>query len=251
MKARILRYAHLIDLKRIVDLSRIRCEGDTLVIGALATHFRIASDPLVTKLLPAYSRLSDGIANIRVRVAGTIGGNLCFAEPHADPPALLAAYGASITLASPEGSRSVPVGQFILGEFTTERADREILTAVTVPVPPSRARFAYQNFGYLERPAVGVAAGCIPGPHGFTYRVWVGAISDRPIQVVSMEQALEGVPPEGLGDVLPTTARAAAASLPATDDLYGSADYKRHLASVLLRRVVLIAAGQSAGDRNG
>src|SRR3954469_8342989 len=75
MKARVLRYAHLVDLKHIVALEGIRQDGGEIVIGALTSHFRVASHPLIRRLVPAYASLSDGIANIRVRVAGTIGGN--------------------------------------------------------------------------------------------------------------------------------------------------------------------------------
>ena len=88
LKARVLRYAHLIDLKHIPELNGIRHEAGEIVIGALVSHFRLASDPLMTRLLPAYAVLSDGIANIRVRVAGTLGGNLCFGESHADTRAV-------------------------------------------------------------------------------------------------------------------------------------------------------------------
>src|SRR6478609_2098528 len=107
MKARVLRYSDLIDLKHIEQLGDIRHKAGHMVIGALVSHFRLATDPLMVTMLPAYAALSNNIANIRVRVAGTLAGNLCFAEPHADPPALLAALGASVTLVSAEGSRSL------------------------------------------------------------------------------------------------------------------------------------------------
>ena len=87
LKARVLHYPHLIDLKGVPGLAEIRLEDDELVIGALATHHRVASDPLVVRIAPAYARLSGEVANIRVRCTGTIGGNLCFGEPHADPAA--------------------------------------------------------------------------------------------------------------------------------------------------------------------
>jgi carbon-monoxide dehydrogenase medium subunit len=251
MKARVLRYEHLIDLKRVPGLSGVREDGSAIIIGALSTHFSLAGDPALRRELPAYAELSDGIANIRVRVCGTIGGNLCFAEPHADPPALLAALGSTVTLHGPEGGRSIVVADFIEGEFTTVRAADEVLTEIRVPLPPAGARYAYRSFGHLERPAVGIAAGYLPQGNVARYRVWAGAIADRPIHLSAFESALEGVPPAALGDVLQQAAAAAAEALPAHDDLQGSADYKRHVAAALMRRAIEAAAGLTPlGERS-
>ncbi len=90
MKMQLAGYKHLVNLKKIDGLRTIVVEHDRLVVGALATHNDIALNPTVSKHCPSLSRLCGEIANIRVRVAGTIGGNLCFAEPRADPPVLLA-----------------------------------------------------------------------------------------------------------------------------------------------------------------
>ena len=218
MKARVLRYGHVVDLKRIDALRGIRVLDDgTLVIGALATHHEIARHALVRERHPAYAELSADIANIRVRVAGTLGGNLCFAEPHADPPALLCALDARVVLVGPDGERSVPMREFILGEFTTARADGELLVRVEIPPLAPGAKAAYRAFGQLERPAVGVAAVREPGGR---VRFWVGAIAGQPAAL----------------DCTPEEAGAAAEALEAHDDLHGSADYKRHLVGVLARR---------------
>ena len=107
MKLRVLRYGHLIDVKRIPGLAEIAVRDGALALGALATHYALERHPLVARHLPAYAALSRAVANVRVRVAGTLGGNLCFAEPHADPPALLAALGAAVRLAGPDGERDV------------------------------------------------------------------------------------------------------------------------------------------------
>jgi carbon-monoxide dehydrogenase medium subunit len=245
LKARVLRYDHLIDLKKIASLRGVRQEAEEIVIGALTSHLDLARDALMHRLVPAYAALSNNIANIRVRVAGTIGGNLCFGESHADPPALLAALGASVVLQGPEGTRSVLVAEFITDEFTTQRCDGEIMMAVRIPVPRAEQRFTYLKFGHLERPAVGIAAGCCADAGADRYRVWAGSIGSRPIRISKLEAALEGVPRHRVRDVLPTASVVAAADLPARGDLHGSADYKQHLASVLMQRTVLQVAGQS------
>jgi carbon-monoxide dehydrogenase medium subunit len=238
LKARVLRYGHLIDLKRIPGLSGVREERGHVVIGALSSHHRLSTDPVVRQYLPAYAALSDNVANIRVRVSGTIGGNLCFAEPHADPPALLAAMGASVVLQSGEECRQVAVGEFIESEFTTARADREIMTEIRVPRPPADAKFVFKSFGHLERPAVSVAAGYCPSERGARFRLWVGAIAERPLRLVEVEQALDEAGPAELEGVLETAAARAAEELPALSDLHGGADYKRALAQTFICRAV-------------
>jgi carbon-monoxide dehydrogenase medium subunit len=248
MKARVLRYGHLVDLKRISELAGVRLDGNVIVIGALTTHHQLSVNPLLNSHFPTYARLSNHVANIRVRCAGTLGGNLCFAEPHADPPAMLATLEASVTLRDRGTERSVPVADFIKSEFTTARRDGEILTEIRVPMPLAGASYSYDKVGHLSRPAVTLAAGRIPAKSGARYRIWAGAIGDRPIKIESVETALAGVSDTDLQEVLPAAARTAAESLPATDDLYGSADYKRHLASVLIQRTVRQLANEVSGN---
>jgi carbon-monoxide dehydrogenase medium subunit len=219
MKARVLRYAHLVDLKRIAALRGVELLRDgTISIGALTTHHELATHPLILEKVPAYAELSDAIANIRVRVMGTLGGNLCFAEPHADPPALLCALGARVVLVGQSGERKVPMPEFIQGEFTTGRGAGELLSRVEIPALPPRARAAYRSFGQLERPAAGVAAVRL----GDDWQFWAGALTARPTLLARAPDDVAG----------------AAARLEADDDMHGSADYKRHLVTVLARRAM-------------
>jgi carbon-monoxide dehydrogenase medium subunit len=234
LKARVLRYAHVVDLKRIAALRGISEGADgTLIIGALATHHQLAQHPLIRERLPAYAELSNNVANIRVRVSGTLGGNLCFAEPHADPPALLCALQARVRLAGTGGERVVDMQDFILGEFTTARADGELLLAIEIPALPAGARAAYRASGHLERPAAGVAAVALPKGE---WRFWAGAVSGRPTRLESLEQAAAGLHGRDAIAAIERAAPAAANALEAHDDMHGGADYKRHLVTVLARR---------------
>ena len=250
MKARILQYLHLIDLKGVTELKEIRLEDDALVIGALATHHRIATDPLVAQSAPAYALLSGDIANIRVRCAGTIGGNLCFAEPHADPPALLAALGARIRLQARDGVRECAVDDFFQGAFETARRPDEVVTAVVLPRSAARSGAAYRNFGHLERPAVGAAVVLVADAGTCANaRLRLGAIGSVPIRLPATEAALGGLPLDAVAHELRRRAADEIGGIEATDDIHGSADYKRHLAGVLLTRAA--AAAVAAATRGG
>jgi carbon-monoxide dehydrogenase medium subunit len=241
LKARVLQYAHLIDLKPLSELRAIEAREDgTLAIGALSTHHAIASHPLVRKLVPAYAELSEQVGNIRVRVAGTIGGVLCFAEPHADAPTLLCALDARLRLVGTQGERTVAARDFHLGEFTTDRRDDELLVSIEIP-PLGAARAAYRCFRHTERPAVGVAAVWRPqGPR--RVGLWAGAITSVPTRLPESEKAADALPRDLPADEawrqLHPVVEAEAQTLAAVDDLHGSADYKRHLVAILAQRAL-------------
>src|SRR5712691_10193562 len=113
MKMGVARWPHLIDVKSIASLAEIGATKDTLRIGATATHWDIERNADVRRVLPALAQLEANVANVRVRAAGTLAGNLAFGEPHADPPSLLIALGARVVLEGGAGRRSLPVAEFI------------------------------------------------------------------------------------------------------------------------------------------
>ena len=253
MKLRVLRYGHLIDVKRIPGLAEIAVRDGALALGALATHHALERHPLVARHLPAYAALSRAVANVRVRVAGTLGGNLCFAEPHADPPALLAALGAAVRLAGPDGERDVLVADFVRGAFDTARGAAEVLTRVTVPLAPGQ-RVAYERFAHLERPTAGVAAVLTLAGDARSVAaasVWAGAVGVRPVPLPAVAEGLAGVPLAAIGDVLAEAAARGAETCPVDEDIHGSEDYKRHLVAVLTERAVRRAAGTERERRAG
>jgi aerobic carbon-monoxide dehydrogenase medium subunit len=242
LKARVLRYEHVIDIKQLPELRHIRVRSDgTLSIGALCTHHRIANDPLVRELLPGFAELSGQVANIRVRVAGTIGGVLCFGEPHADAPTMLCALDAWVVLVGPSGEREVPLRDFHLREFSTAREDDEILVSIEVAPQSSGTRSAYRCFGHAERPAVGVAAvWSTDNPQRLS--LWAGAIAAAPLRLAQAEEAADRLAPDLPGasvwQNLQDPVAADAARIDTHDDLHGGADYKRHLVSVLAQRAL-------------
>lgn len=248
LKLRVLACDRLVDLKRLPGLDRIEAESDGgLGIGALATHRRIATDPVVQLRYPALAGVCADIGNARVRAAGTIGGNLCFADPHADPPALLAALRADLQLVGPQGARRVGADDFTLGEYETARATDELLVALHLPAP--RGPSAYRNFRHGERPTAGVAVALEIGADGriVAARLRAGAVGPRPQVLGQVEAALTGAP------VAEAMARATAALPEDLDvlevhaDRHGGADYKRHLVGVLACRALAGALGQQEG----
>src|SRR6266550_7467726 len=134
MKMGVARWPNLIDVKPIASLADISTTRDTLRIGATATHWDIERNTEVRRVLPALAQLEANVANVRVRAAGTLAGNLAFGEPHADPPSLLVALGARVLLEGKVGSRSLPVAEFITGMYETALAADEIILAIEIPL---------------------------------------------------------------------------------------------------------------------
>ena len=249
MKERLVHFPHLIDIKTIPGLDEIRVEGKELVIGALATHKAIERSPLVREHAPLLAELEANVANVRVRSTGTIGGNLCFAEPHSDPATLLIAWDATLTLQSAGDSRTLPIREFFTGLLETARRPDEILTAVRIPLPVP-AGSAYERFKSHERPTATVAAALrFDGDVVADARIVVGSIGDRPTRVPDAEALLVGERPAA-------ALRAEAASVvhdsvEPTEDRFESSDYKRHLAQVLTERALATAAARATRGNDG
>ncbi len=237
LKERVLFASHVINLKRIPNLAGIKHEDGALHIGPLVTHQQLADSALVQRLLPGYAALSNNVANIRVRSAGTLAGNLCFAEPNADPPPMLAALDARVVLSSGDGEREVPVREFFEGEYSTVREDHEIMTAIVIPVDEEKCKSAYRKMVYLNRPSAGVAAVRIQEMDGPRWEVWAGSITGKPERLDGLCEGLAGK--EDMDEsVLIEAARQDLVGIEIMDGLYGTADYRKQLVAVLAARSV-------------
>jgi CO/xanthine dehydrogenase Mo-binding subunit/CO/xanthine dehydrogenase FAD-binding subunit len=245
MKQGGLRYETLVDLKTIPGLDTIEDRGDRLEIGALATHRAISRSPLVRDAFPLFARLEGRIANPRVRSTGTLGGNLCFAEPHSDPGTLLLVHDAILHLAGPDGERTVPIAAFTAGAYETVLEPGEILRSVEIPRLAPGQSVGYRRVQQLEhRPMLGVAVRLDLDPDGRAVigaRVGVGAASPIPVRSEGAEAALLGAL-DGIADRLATAAGILADDADLLDDADGGADYKRHLIAIHLGRLVTALA---------
>jgi carbon-monoxide dehydrogenase medium subunit len=193
--------------------------------------------PNVREHFPAIARMEHDVANVRVREVGTLGGNLCFAEPHADPGAFLQAFDARVRIDKKGDSRTIPLEQLFVGPFETCLQGDELLTEIVVPPLPPRSAAAYLKFGYLERPSVGVGvAVTLDDGHVADARIAVGCVGPVPRRMRDAEARLKGKAIAESVAALPEAGRIAGRAADAITDLHGSADYKEHLVGVLLRR---------------
>ncbi|HMG98773.1 MAG TPA: FAD binding domain-containing protein, partial [Gaiellales bacterium] len=112
-------YGHLVDVRGIPELTGIRLENGFVELGAAATHREIERSAVVHERIPALAEMERSVANIRVRTAGTLGGNLCFSDPHSDPATFLLASGAELVCRRGVAERTIPIGEFVRGPYET------------------------------------------------------------------------------------------------------------------------------------
>jgi carbon-monoxide dehydrogenase medium subunit len=247
MKHDVLRYKHLIDIKVIPGLDSVELKDGTIRIGATATHRSLERSPLLKSHLPVFVEMEHLVANTRVRNTGTLGGNLCFAEPHSDPATLLVALGARVIAEGPEGRREIPMDEFFAGAYETTLKSGELLTAVEVPAAKPQQRMAYLKFQVHERPMLGLALVLETPDEGRSFtgaRVAAGCVSPFARRSAEADGLLTGSRTAVEGNLL-AAADALADAAELADDSEGSAGYKRNLIQVFLRRAFQKAVGMS------
>jgi aerobic carbon-monoxide dehydrogenase medium subunit len=245
MRHRALTYSHLIDLKVIPGLNAVDARDGSIEIGAACTHRIIERSDLIRRNQPAFAELESQVANIRVRATGTLGGNLCFAEPHSDPATMLLVLGATVRIENAEGAREIPLEKLIAGAYTNHLGPGEILTRIVVPVAKPNHRAAYIKFQIHERPTLGLGLWLETPDRGRTFRaarVAVGCVCPFPSRALQAEALLTG-PRAEVEKRLPEAAAFIADGADLIDDHEGSAEYKRHLIGVFLRRTFHKAVG--------
>jgi aerobic carbon-monoxide dehydrogenase medium subunit len=238
MKHDLLRYEHLVDVKTIPGLDRIETKNGSLFIGGTVTHRAIERSPAVKEKLPVFAEMETKVANVRVRATGTLGGNLCFAEPHSDPATLLLALEAKAHVQGKTGTRDLDIDRLIAGAYENSLAVDELLIGVEIPWLKKSQRAAYVKFQTHERPTLGIALVLDLDDSGQNItkaRAVVGSVSTVPTRSNKADAALVGSRSQ-VEKQLNDAAAALAAAADPVDDLQGSAEYKRHLIGVFLKR---------------
>jgi carbon-monoxide dehydrogenase medium subunit len=237
MKHAGLRYSRLVDIKTIPGLDAVEQQNGSLRIGALATHLSLERSPLVRSKLPVLAEMEARVANPRVRATGTIGGNLCFAEPHSDPATLLLCLGATLQVVGPNGERQLGLDELLVGAYEVGLDEGELLQSITIPQLSAGQRAAYRKFQVHERPMLGMALLLDLDDAERQIRaarVAVGSVSPIPLRSATAEGLLTG-PVDQVARRLGEAADALADEADLIDDREGSAEYKRHLIGVFLR----------------
>lgn len=247
MKLGFAAYGHLIDVKPIAELRALEVRNGSLWIGGAVTHRTIERSPLVRDGWPDLVAMERGVANVRVRTTGSLGGNLAFADPHSDPSTFLLASGARVHLARGESERSLGIDELVRGPYATALEPGELLRAIEVPAPQPASATAHLRFAFHERPAATVSAYVRLADEAVAEaRVAVGSVGVTPA-LVDASDALRGSRAGALDpDALASIAEAAAIAAAPVSDQNGSDEYKHALVRTLVRRAIEAAAGLAA-----
>ena len=242
MKQGVLRYEHLINIKKIPGLDQIRYEEKEgrLTIGTLVTHRTLEKSDLIKERFPLIVEMERQIANIRVRTQGTIGGNLCWADPRSDVIILLIALGARVKAVSSDGERVIPLEDFLIGYYETVLREDEILTEIEIPGMASDSKGAYLRFTRGERPIVGVAVVLTFGSGGEKIKDAVISLGcdNPPLRARAAEECMrENAVSEVLAN-LKRPGEVASKDLDLKDDFHASAWYKREMVQVMVQQAI-------------
>jgi carbon-monoxide dehydrogenase medium subunit len=228
MKLRLATPAVLVDIGRLHDLSYVREEGDELAIGALTRHRDLEIDPLLAEHCAVLAHVASQVGDPQVRHRGTIGGSLAHGDPASDLPAAVLALGGTLVLRGPSGDRSVPASEFHRGFLETALGAGEMLVEIRIP-KLTGARFSFQKFN--RRAQDWAIVGVVAVRNGSTGVALVN-MGSVPLRATATEAALAA----GAG-ATDAAAHADEGTEP-TSDLNATAEYRRHLARVLVRRAL-------------
>lgn len=238
----------LIDLNGVGELSHLQVEGDTLVAGALARHRDVETLSGLSKRCTLLAEGVSLIGHVAIRNRGTVGGSIAHADPAAEWPSLLLALDGEVDVRGPGGDRTVAAGDLFETYFTTSLAPNEILTEVRLRLPTGRVGSAYLELARRHGDfAIAGVGGLLALDNGRVTdaRVVLIGVRDTAVRSAAAESVLRGGEP---GDALfAEAAEAIDGEIDPVSDLHGSADYRRRVAKVLVRRALARALERARG----
>lgn len=248
LKFRLATPAALIDIGRLDELKGISVTDGRVRIGALTTHAELAASSELAERCPALGEAAGLIGDPAVRNRGTIGGNVAHADPASDLPTVLRALDATIAVTMDDGERSIPAADFFEGMMETALGDHDIVTAIEVPAAGAGQGQAYVKFSHpASRYAVVGAAAAVTLVGGTVgvVAVALGGLVPAARRAASVEEALAGQAPTA--DAIAAAAAAVSADLgdDLIGDIYASAEYRRAMAPVCVKRALRAAVERS------
>jgi len=249
MKLRLAAPEVLIDINSIPELTCIREEDGSIVLGALVRHDELATSKLIREKCPTLSDAASVIADQQVRNRGTIGGSLAHADPSADLPAACTALGATVVAASLKGMRLIRLNEFFTNYFTTSLRQDEIIKEVQIPLPRPSSGGVYLKLtkGQYDFSLVSVAAQLTIGDDDTCQAasVVLGGVAPTPHHAANTEAFLTGRRLDRR--VIEEGAQKASEGLEPPSDFRASAEYRTERAVILTRSAIEKAVGRAHG----
>jgi aerobic carbon-monoxide dehydrogenase medium subunit len=240
MNFRLVRPSALVDVAGIPDLQYLEPhDGRGLKIGALTPHRWVEEmeDPELLEGFSILKRAARWVGHYPIRTLGTFGGSIAHGDPSAEWCVLAALLEAEIVAVGPEGERVVPASDFFHGFFMTALEPDEMIVEVRFPQPAPNA--SLQEFARRAGDYAIVAAAVtldMDGGKCRSARVVLGGVADVPLRVTEAERVLEGA--EAGREAFEQAGREAAKAVDPPSDVQGTAEYRRDLSAVMVRRAL-------------
>ncbi|MBT8250757.1 MAG: xanthine dehydrogenase family protein subunit M [Acidimicrobiia bacterium] len=241
MKLRLFSPGTVVDIGRIDGLGDIVERDDHISIGALVRHNQTASDPLVAEHATALGQAAAWTGDHQVRNRGTTCGAMAHADIAADQPAAAIALGATMVARSSSGEREIPAQEFFVDALTSALSDDEILVELRVPTSTNGSTSAYDKLGrrggHTDYAVAGVAVWVqVTDGSVSDARIGVTGVGTRPSLAEAAASALIGT--DGNDEAITDAAALVTDGITVIEDLYGSVEYKTHLAKVFTERAL-------------
>ena len=238
----------LIDINGIDDLAGIEATDEGVRIGAMTRQREMEQHPAIRSHTPLLHEAIRFVAHPQIRNRGTVGGSVAHADPAGELPAVLMAAEARIHLEGPAGARTVAAADFFRGLFATDMAQDELLTAISVPAEGEETGSAFVEVArrHGDYALVGVAARVrLRSNECVDAKVALLNVADRPVLAKGAQAILVGEEPNDRA--VESAAAEAAREIDPPGDIHASAEYRRHLTSVLTRRALRTAFNRAQG----
>jgi CO/xanthine dehydrogenase FAD-binding subunit len=227
----------VLDVSRVPELRGVRIAGERAFVGAAATYLELRHHAVLTRRVPMLTAMARDVGALQIQARGTLGGNLATASPAADGSAALMALDADVVLASLQGERRVPIGQWFTGYRRTARAADEVIARIEFTLPKTGGHQLWRKVGTRAAQSVSKVALAAVGEYerGRCVRVGLGMASVAPVTVALPSVRALAVSPGPL--VVPDDALDAAVrrDISPIDDVRSTAAYRAHVASALVR----------------
>jgi carbon-monoxide dehydrogenase medium subunit len=247
MKLRLATPEHLVDLHDVAALKGIRRNGNTIVIGAMTTQHELLASDEIAKSLPILQEAAALIADPQVRYCGTIGGNVANGDPGNDLPALMMVLDASYRLEGKSGGRDVAAAEFYQGAYFTALEPGELLSSISIPVPPAGHGYAYEKLkrkvGDYATAAAGVVLTMASGKVA-TCRIGLTNLAETPLLADDAAKAVIGTTLDAA--TLKKAAAAAEAIMSPAADARGPVEYRKHVGGIMVMRALQRAATKAS-----
>jgi aerobic carbon-monoxide dehydrogenase medium subunit len=247
LNLRLLAPKTIIDANRLTELDYIRLEKTELAIGALARHNAVLHSKQVAEHWPLIAEAYRFVSHHAIRNRGTLGGNLCHADPASELPVVALLLDATMVLKSSAGERRVRASDFFKGPFETATRADELLTEVRFPTQPKGHGYAFDEVSQRHGDFALVAAGCtLAVADGVCRSVRLGyaGVGPHALRVPEVEAALAGQPATTAS--FAKAAGTAAEHVRPTSDVHADAAYRRDLVRALTGRVLAAALARCA-----